>query len=655
MMIREDEIFRIKKRCGITEASAMESKRKQSSLIVGTKAHLPFILGILLFLAVLIVCVLYIRWSVTPMAKYDMGPSSAPERWRFSLEDGAILTPEDGRLPLDGENTVVICETEIMEDVSDNPLLVVNAVSSDCVFFLDGQMVYSPSGRYADGQFSSSTYDRSGASGQFVLHLPEETARLAMIVQFQGNESRLSRMPKLTLYSDSVYYLSQTAASVAEDALPAGIYFSISLIIVGLFFVGFWKGKKDFGLILIALCSLSMAITYTSSFSLNAAVITQSPTITWFCTAFPMAAMGWMLWYRLRKKARLCILPFLTLGTGAMLFFLIAGFNNLSWVRQMNIMTAWVLPAMLLAVLIAAAWDALRGNAWFRRFFRYTAWAALPVALVYVFSLLMGGKLHETVAYALSQMTAADHNFLPLCTLLCKLLLILCFILAVLELIGSLARQDAEMQALALREKYAVENMEIMRQSQEETRKQRHELRHHILALEEMLSQDQYERAADYIRSLRESVSSLPSSTYSGNLVINAVAGHYLNLAKAEGVKVDADIKTESSIPMKDEDLCVLLTNILENALEACRAMKDQPDRFILLKISANSEHLALTCENSTDARTAILENDVLSSSKSDAQNHGYGIPAIRRIIEKHYGILKLSNHDGCFTVKVSI
>ena len=633
----------------------MENKRKWSNPLVGIRNRIPFIIGILLFLVVLIICVMYIRLTVTPMERYDLSPGSAPECWCFSLEDGTVLTPENSRLPLEGENAAVICETEIKEDVSEAPLVVVNAVSSDCVFFLDERLVYSPSGRFVDGKFSSTAYDRSGASGQFVLHSPKETFRLTMIVQFQEKENRLSRMPRLTLYSDSVYYLSQTAGPVAEDALPAGVYFTIALMIVGLFFIGFWKGEKDFGLILIALCSLSMAITYTSSFSLNAAVVMQSPTVTWFATAFPMAAMGWMLLYRLRKKARLCVLPFLTLGTAATLFFLIAGFNNLSWVQPMNSMTSWVLPAMLLTVLIAAAWDAACGNGWFRRFFRYAAWGVLAVALAWAFSLLTGGKLHGTMQNAYARAADTDHNFLPLCTLVCKLLLVLCFIQTVLELIGSLARQDAEMQALALREKYAVENMEIMRQSQEETRRPRHELRHHVLALEEMLSQGQPDRAADYIRSLRENVSSLPSGTYSDNLVINAVVGHYLNTAKAEGVRVDADIKTENSIPMKDEDLCVLLTNILENAVEACRAMRDHRDRFISLKISANDEHLALTCENSTDRLSAFQADDDILSSKPDVQNHGYGIPAIRRIVEKHYGMFKISSNDGCFTVKVSI
>ncbi len=95
----------------------MENKRKRNKLLAGIKAHIPFILGIFLFLVVLIICVLYIRWSVTPMEKYDLSPGNVPERWRFSLTDGTTLTPENSRLPLEGENAAVICETEIAEDV----------------------------------------------------------------------------------------------------------------------------------------------------------------------------------------------------------------------------------------------------------------------------------------------------------------------------------------------------------------------------------------------------------------------------------------------------------------------------------------------------------------------------------------------------------
>ncbi|MBP5293281.1 MAG: GHKL domain-containing protein, partial [Clostridia bacterium] len=136
--------------------------------------------------------------------------------------------------------------------------------------------------------------------------------------------------------------------------------------------------------------------------------------------------------------------------------------------------------------------------------------------------------------------------------------------------------------------RYAAENLEIMRQSQEETRRQRHEMQHHLTLLDEMLSEKENDRAADYIRALLAKVEALPSGKYCDTIIINAIAGHYLNLAKSEEVPVKAEIRAGQSLPVKDEDLCILLTNLLENALEACRGMTPERERFLSLHISAN-------------------------------------------------------------------
>lgn len=634
----------------------MTVRRKWKSRLSGAADRKAFILHTLLFLAVLVLCAFYFRLTVSPMASYDISPGNVPERWHFSSSDGTEIMPEDNRLPIDGENGVVVCETQINDNVSEKSLLVVNATSSDCVFYVDGQLLFSPSGRYEGGQFSAAAYERSGASGQFVMNIPSgETPTLTMIVQFQGTENRLSRLPRLTLYPEVINYLSQYVGPAAGEALPAGICFMAFLFVMGLFLIGLWKGKKDYGLILIAICLLAKAVRYTASYALNAVVAFQSPTIIWFCTAFPQVAVCWILWYRLTRKRKMWILPILGLETGAVVFFLIAGFHNLNWTVQMNAMTIWILPAGMLAVLIAMIWDAVAGNRWFRRFFLHLACAAPVVMAGWAFSLLTGGSFHHSLQTAFSQIFDPNHSFFQLSDLLCSLFLILCFLQAALDLIGVMAQQDAEMQALSLREKYAVENLEIMKQSREETRRQQHELRHHMLALEEMLSQNRSDRAMDYVRSLQEKITSMPTGKYSDNLVMNAVAGHYLNQAKAEGIRVETGIRAEKILPLKDADLCVLLTNILENALEACHKVPEQQDRFIRLKIEADREHLFLTCDNSTDASTVLSQDDQIHSSKNDPQQHGYGIPAIRHIVDEYCGILKISSKDGCFTVEVSV
>lgn len=627
--------------------------KKKSRARGWTRERWPLVIGIVFFLAVLAVCALYHRTAITPLPIHEIGPGSDPTRWTFSLEDGTAVWPEDGILPVDGPNAVVICETEVTGDVRELPLIVVTSKSSDCVFFLEGQLLYAPSGRYRNGGFSEDAF--TTASGQFGLPALGNGKRLTMIVQFQDEENRLSRMPKLTLYPSAVYYYSQHTSSAAGEALPAGIYFTVALFLMSLFLLGLWKKQSDYALILLAFCSLAMAFQRTASYGYGVMELFQSPAVTWFCTVLPQAAISWMLWYRLSKKWKLLMLPILGTVTAAILALFGLGLNNLNWVNPMRVMSEWLVPATVLLLLAAAAFDAVKGNMLLRRFFRYLAWSIPVVAFVWVFSLLVKGNLAQALKTAFSSLIGPTHTLFYLCGQLSTLLLLLGFVQAVLELIADMARQDAEVQTLTVRERYAAENLEIMRQAQEETRRQRHEMRHHLTLLEEMLSQRQDSRASDYIRSLLSEVEALPSGTYSDNMVINAIAGHYLNLAKAEGVRVDANIKAEKELSLRDEELCVLLTNLLENALEACRAMRYEQDRLLSLRIVSKGDHILIACENSTDMPVTIAQDGTISTSKSDADNHGYGISAMRRIVEKHCGALKLSCADGRFQIVITI
>ena len=116
-----------------------------------------------------------------------------------------------------------------------------------------------------------------------------------------------------------------------------------------------------------------------------------------------------------------------------------------------------------------------------------------------------------------------------------------------------------------------------------------------------------------------------------------------------------AEIRAGQSLPVKDEDLCIILTNLLENAVEACRNMAPERERSISLRISANEEHIMIDCENSTDKEVKILPDGSVPSSKSDPDNHGYGVSSVRRIIEKYCGEFELSCKDGRFRAVITI
>ena len=614
------------------------------------------LLAAVLFLAVFVLCIQYIRLTSTPLESYDLSPSANPGRWSFSLEDGTALEPADGALPLVGTDAVVRCQTQLTEDLSNHPCFVVTANNADCVIYLNDSLVYAPSGRFDGGHFAASEYETSAASGQFIARINRgESNTLTMLVQFRGEDNLVKHLPRLTLYFDRIYYSSQAMATTAEAAFPAGMYFALALFLSALFFIGAWKNKPEVGLLLLAFCALSMSLTSTTPYTVGVAWTLLWASISTFCSLLPLVAMGWSLWYRLSKRLRLILLPLIGLVSAAMLYYLIAGFGQSTNLNaQINVLQIWVVPGAVLLMLIAAAIDAAKGNSWFRRFFRYLAFAVPAVALAWGFSALTGGTLAKTISEAIERITSYRSLFKP-CELLCILLLILMFIQAVVDLIAELARRDAELQALFLREKYAAENLKLMLETQESTRRERHEMRHHVALMDEMLSSGQEERARTYVHSLLENVTALPSDTYSENPIINAIVGRYLNEAKAQGITVTADIKAAENLALPDDELCVLLTNMLENALEACSGMPADSPRFIRFKLRAPEGHLIVTCENSTDAEVEVNADGNVTTSKKDAEHHGFGLTVMRRIAEKRGGKFSVAGCDGCFTVKTII
>ena len=118
---------------------------------------------------------------------------------------------------------------------------------------------------------------------------------------------------------------------------------------------------------------------------------------------------------------------------------------------------------------------------------------------------------------------------------------------------------------------------------------------------------------------------------------------------------MSAEIRAGQSLPVKDEDLCILLTNLLENAVEACRNMAPESERSISLRISANEEHMMIDCENSTNKEVKILPDGAVPSSKSDPDNHGYGISSVRRTVEKYCGEFVISCENGRFRAVITI
>ena len=192
----------------------------------------------------------------------------------------------------------------------------------------------------------------------------------------------------------------------------------------------------------------------------------------------------------------------------------------------------------------------------------------------------------------------------------------------------------------------AMTSYKRMAESEEATYSLRHEMRHHMLALTGMLKSNEVDMAREYAAAVTDEYNDLPDSQYSKNVMVNIIAGEYLSRAKALGIEVKHSLNLPESISMADTDLCVFLTNLFENALNACRKIPDDMEKYIHVKMYISGKYLFISCKNS------VLYNNTDKTLMQKNRLHGYGMENMKRIAEKYGGIINLSSDASSFSVK---
>lgn len=201
--------------------------------------------------------------------------------------------------------------------------------------------------------------------------------------------------------------------------------------------------------------------------------------------------------------------------------------------------------------------------------------------------------------------------------------------------------------------RFARENYEVIMQVDEDSRRRKHEMRHHMQTIYSLLSAQAVEKAEDYIRKMIQEADQFSESTYSENIMVNSIVGFRLNQAKGKGIAVHSHIHVPVRLEIDDVDLNSLLSNMLENAVEACMRMEDRTGAYINLEIRKKQRFLFIECENSMDPQEELCT--AWTTSKDSLREHGFGLKAMNAIAEKYSSIMQVEQGPGCFIVRTNL
>ena len=182
-------------------------------------------------------------------------------------------------------------------------------------------------------------------------------------------------------------------------------------------------------------------------------------------------------------------------------------------------------------------------------------------------------------------------------------------------------------------------------------RQARHDLRHHFHVLQGFAAQGKWDSLTTY---LEEAQGNIPAGDLGlcANAVVDSVAGYFSPLYKENGVPLSFALDLPRDLPVPDTDLCSVLSNLLENAMEA--SLRTAPEkRSVQVSARLHSGNMVLlSVENNYDGEVRE-RNGVFLSSKRPGE--GIGLQAVRHTAEKGGGYVRFHYGDGVFTANVML
>lgn len=193
------------------------------------------------------------------------------------------------------------------------------------------------------------------------------------------------------------------------------------------------------------------------------------------------------------------------------------------------------------------------------------------------------------------------------------------------------------------------EHYQYLEKREYETKKFRHDIKNHLLLLENLLNAQKYEEVEAYLNTINDKVSAFSNQISVNNGIADAILNRFYTEAKQKGIT----LKVNGHFPMEcyitAYDICTVFSNLLSNAI---RAELETEGREVLVNIKYTDDKVLLTMEN--DYVNELYEVDgVFKTTKEDSLGHGYGLSNVKECVEQNGGYLTISTENHRFKVMV--
>ncbi len=183
-----------------------------------------------------------------------------------------------------------------------------------------------------------------------------------------------------------------------------------------------------------------------------------------------------------------------------------------------------------------------------------------------------------------------------------------------------------------------------------QTRGWRHDYRNHIQVLKNYAQLGDLEAVKAYLDELAEDLNTVDMALKTGNKMTDVILNSKISLARSKEIQVRADAHVPVTLTTAQIDLCIILGNLFDNAIEACLKLPSK-ERMIRVYMEMKNTQLYISFTNTTAQKKQKRENGRFASTKGGG--HGYGLVRVDTIIERYQGYIRRGSEDGAFTTEI--
>ncbi len=180
----------------------------------------------------------------------------------------------------------------------------------------------------------------------------------------------------------------------------------------------------------------------------------------------------------------------------------------------------------------------------------------------------------------------------------------------------------------------------------------RHDYRNHIQTIKVLAAEGDLDALKKYLDKLDEDLNTVDAVVKTGNKMTDAILNSKISLAKSKGINVIADAKVPVELKMSDIDLCIVIGNLFDNAIEASLALPEE-ERLIRLYMDIKNTQLYMCLTNFTSVKKLKKQGGRYVTTKGEG--HGFGLVRVDDIIERYGGYISRNSEDGAFTTEIML